>query len=171
MHQRGFSIFQLKKEAYGWARSAVSRVRSFSSEHSDSNRNSSAESISITPREKDYSQWFLDVIAAAQMAENSPVKGCMIIRPWGMAIWDAIRDELNVRIKATGAENAYFPLFIPLSFISKVGTHIKVPYCRSHAQLPERLPRSLCVVFSKLTATAARMNRNVLVSRRPPFYH
>ena len=80
----------------------------------------SVESISITPREKDYSQWYLDVIAAAQMAENSPVKGCMIIRPWGMAIWDTIREELNTRIKATGTENAYFPLFIPLSFISKV---------------------------------------------------
>jgi hypothetical protein len=91
------------------------------SKHSNSD---SAASISITPREKDYSQWYLDVIAAAQMAENSPVKGCMIIRPWGMAIWDTIRDELNTRIKATGAENASFPLFIPLSYISKVSSKV-----------------------------------------------
>jgi hypothetical protein len=93
-----------------------------------------AESLSITPRDKDYSQWYLDIIAAAQMAENSPVKGCMIIRPWGMAIWDAVREELNRRIKATGAENAYFPLFIPLSFISKVRILVNIEYT-SKAQL------------------------------------
>ena len=81
-------------------------------------------SFVITPRAKDYAEWYLDVIAAAQLAEGSPVKGCMVIKPWGMAIWDNLREELNRRIKETGTENAYFPLFIPLSFICKVGTRL-----------------------------------------------
>jgi len=78
----------------------------------------------ITPREKDYSQWYLDVISEAQLIENSPVKGCMVIRPTGMAIWESLRDELDRRIKATGTQNAYFPLFIPQSFLSKEAEHV-----------------------------------------------
>lgn len=77
-----------------------------------------------TQRRTDYSQWYLDVIAASEVAENSPVKGCMVIRPWGMSIWDEIREELNRRIKATGAQNAYFPVMIPLANLSKEAGHV-----------------------------------------------
>ncbi|CAM9172729.1 unnamed protein product [Phaeothamnion confervicola] len=86
---------------------------------------SAATSDKITPRAVDYSQWYLDVIAAAEMVDNSPVKGCMVIRPWGMAIWDAFREDLDKRIKAKGAVNAYFPLFIPRSFLSKEAEHVE----------------------------------------------
>ena len=53
------------------------------------------------------------------MVDQSPVKGCMVIRPWGMAVWDELKDDLNRRIKGKGVQNAYFPLFIPMSFLSK----------------------------------------------------
>jgi len=79
----------------------------------------------ITPRGEDYSKWYQDVIAAAQMVDQSPVKGCMVIRPWGMAVWDELKDELNRRIKAAGVQNAYFPLLIPMSFLSKEAEHVE----------------------------------------------
>ena len=66
----------------------------------------------ITPRAQDYSKWYQDVIAAAQMVDQSPVKGCMVIRPWGMAVWDELRDDLNRRIKGKGVQHVYLPLFI-----------------------------------------------------------
>lgn len=80
---------------------------------------SKEEGSPITPRSVDYSQWYNDVIMAAEMVDQSPVKGCMVIRPWGMAVWDEFRDILNAKIKLTGTQNAYFPLFIPMSFLSK----------------------------------------------------
>ncbi|EKX48097.1 prolyl-tRNA synthetase, partial [Guillardia theta CCMP2712] len=83
------------------------------------------ENFVITPRATDYSQWYQDVIQAAQMVDQSPVKGCMVIRPWGMAVWDELKDELNRRIKETGTQNAYFPLFIPMSFLSKEAEHVE----------------------------------------------
>ncbi len=79
----------------------------------------------ITPRSENYSAWYLDVIDRAQLAENSSVKGCMVIKPYGYAIWENIQKELDKRIKALGAENAYFPIFIPLSFLSKEADHVK----------------------------------------------
>src|SRR2546425_3700624 len=69
----------------------------------------------ITPRQEDYSRWYTDVIIQSQMADYSPVKGCMVIRPLGYAVWEAIQRELDARFKETGHENAYFPLFIPES--------------------------------------------------------
>jgi prolyl-tRNA synthetase len=81
----------------------------------------------ITPRAQDYSKWYQDVIAAAQMVDQSPVKGCMVIRPWGMAVWDELRDDLNRRIKGKGVQHAYFPLFIPMSFLSKEADHVDGP--------------------------------------------
>ncbi len=77
----------------------------------------------VTPRAKDYSQWYLDVIRQATLAEHSPVRGCMVIRPHGYAIWEKMQRELDDRFKATGHENAYFPLFIPLSFLAKEEKH------------------------------------------------
>ena len=79
----------------------------------------------ITPRMEDYSKWYQDVISAAEMVDQSPVKGCMVIRPWGMAVWDELKDELNRRIKAKGVQNAYFPLFIPMAFLSKEAEHVE----------------------------------------------
>jgi prolyl-tRNA synthetase len=79
----------------------------------------------IKPRKDDYSQWYLDVIKAAQLADYSPVKGCMVIRPEGYAIWEAIQRDLDRRFKETGHVNAYFPLLIPQSFLAKEAQHVE----------------------------------------------
>lgn len=79
----------------------------------------------ITPRNQDYSKWYLDVATEAGLAENSPVRGCMIIKPYGFAIWENMRDTLDARFKATGHVNASFPLLIPKSFLSKEADHIE----------------------------------------------
>ena len=79
----------------------------------------------ITSQEKDYSQWYLDVIREAKLAEHSPVRGSMVIRPNGMALWENMRDALDTMFKDTGHENAYFPLFIPKSFLSKEAQHVE----------------------------------------------
>lgn len=79
----------------------------------------------ITTQEKDYSQWYLDVIREAKLAEHSPVRGSMVIRPNGMALWENMRDALDTMFKDTGHENAYFPLFIPKSFLSKEAQHVE----------------------------------------------
>jgi prolyl-tRNA synthetase len=79
----------------------------------------------ITPKEKNYSQWYLDIIERAELAEVSSVRGSMVIKPYGYAIWENIQRELDRRIKKLGASNAYFPLFIPISFFSKEADHVK----------------------------------------------
>lgn len=79
----------------------------------------------ITTRQDDYNQWYLDVIKAAQMADYSPVRGCMVIRPTGYALWEAIQQDLDARFKATGHTNAYFPLLIPVSFLQKEADHVE----------------------------------------------
>ena len=66
----------------------------------------------ITPRAEDYSKWYNDIIRVTGLAETSPVRGCMVIKPWGMSLWETVRDDLDKRIKEHGAENAYFPLLI-----------------------------------------------------------
>ena len=79
----------------------------------------------IKPRADDYSQWYLDVIKAAQLADYSPVKGCMVIRPDGFALWEGIQRDLDRRFKETGHVNAYFPLLIPQSFLTKEAQHVE----------------------------------------------
>jgi len=79
----------------------------------------------ITPRSQDFSRWYLDVVRRAEMADYSPVKGCMVIRPYGYAIWEFIQQALDRRIKATGHVNAYFPLFIPESLLHKEAEHVE----------------------------------------------
>ena len=79
----------------------------------------------ITNREDDYSQWYLDVIKEAKLADHSPVRGCMVIRPNGFSIWENMKAELDRMFKETGHENAYFPLFIPKSFLSKEAQHVE----------------------------------------------
>jgi prolyl-tRNA synthetase len=84
------------------------------------------DQTAITPtRQEDYPEWFQQVIKAADMAENSPVRGCMVIKPWGYGIWENVQRYLDARIKETGHENAYFPLFIPLSFLEKEAKHVE----------------------------------------------
>jgi prolyl-tRNA synthetase len=77
----------------------------------------------ITSREEDYSQWYLDIVKKAGLADNSPVRGCMIIKPHGFALWENIRDTLDRMFKETGHSNVYFPLFLPKSFLEKEEEH------------------------------------------------
>jgi len=77
----------------------------------------------LTTRQEDYSQWYLDVIEAADLAEHSPVKGCMVIKPTGYAIWEMMQKVLDGKFKEKGVENAYFPLFVPKSFLEKEEGH------------------------------------------------
>jgi prolyl-tRNA synthetase len=79
----------------------------------------------ITPRSEDFSRWYLDVVRRAELADYSPVKGCMVIRPYGYAIWEHIQRLLDARFKATGHVNAYFPLFIPESLLMKEKEHVE----------------------------------------------
>jgi prolyl-tRNA synthetase len=84
-----------------------------------------AAESSITLREKDYSDWYLTVIAAADLVDDSPVRGCKVLKPHGYAIWERIQSDLDRRFKETGHVNAYFPLFIPMSFLSKEAQHVE----------------------------------------------
>ena len=81
--------------------------------------------LKITERKADFSQWYMDVIAAADLAEHSPVRGCMIIKPYGYAIWENMVAVLDKMIKDCGVQNAYFPLFIPESFLKKEAEHVE----------------------------------------------
>ena len=79
----------------------------------------------LTPQAEDFPRWYQDVVAKADLAENGPVRGTMVIKPWGYAIWELVQAELDRRIKAAGAKNAYFPLFIPESFLKKEAQHVE----------------------------------------------
>jgi len=79
----------------------------------------------LTNRDENYSQWYNDLVIKADLAENSAVRGCMVIKPYGYAIWEKIQSELDKMFKATGHVNAYFPLFIPKSFFSKEAKHVE----------------------------------------------
>ena len=80
----------------------------------------------ISPtREQDYSAWYQEVVKASDMAENSPVRGCMVIKPWGYALWENIMHQMDIMFKETGVKNAYFPLFIPLSYLEKEAEHVE----------------------------------------------
>ena len=79
----------------------------------------------VTPRSEDYSRWYTDVVLKAELADYSPVKGCMVIRPYGYALWENIQAALDRRFKDTGHVNAYFPLFIPMSFLQREAEHVE----------------------------------------------
>lgn len=79
----------------------------------------------ITPRAEDYSQWYNDIVRKAQLADHSEVRGCMVIRPHGFGIWEKMKEQLDRMFKETGHVNAYFPLFIPKSFLSKEAEHVE----------------------------------------------
>jgi prolyl-tRNA synthetase len=112
----------------------------------------------IADQNADFPQWYLDVIAAADLAEHAEVRGCIIFKPYGYALWEAIQSELNSRIKALGVDNVYFPLFIPESMITKEKDHVEgfAPECAvvTHGggkELTEKLyvrPTSETVVYA-----------------------
>lgn len=79
----------------------------------------------LPKRSEDYSAWYNELVRKADLAENSPVRGCMIIKPYGFTIWEKLRDEFDRRFKETGHSNAYFPLFIPKSYLSKEAAHVE----------------------------------------------
>src|SRR6188508_3857208 len=76
-------------------------------------------------RNEDYPEWYQQVIKAADLAEISPVRGCMVIKPWGYAVWENVQKVLDRMFKETGHQNAYFPLFIPKSFLAKEAQHVE----------------------------------------------
>lgn len=80
--------------------------------------------LSVT-RAEDYSKWYLEVVKMAELAENSPVRGCMTIKPWGLGIWENIKTEFDKHFKARGVQNAYFPLLIPLDYMQREADHVE----------------------------------------------
>ncbi|RYZ61378.1 MAG: proline--tRNA ligase, partial [Proteobacteria bacterium] len=83
------------------------------------------EKNAISPsRAENYPEWYQEVIKASDLAENAPVRGCMVIKPWGYALWENMQAALDAKFKATGHVNAYFPLLIPLSFMEKEAEHV-----------------------------------------------
>jgi prolyl-tRNA synthetase len=79
----------------------------------------------LTPQSEDFPRWYQDIIAKAEMADNGPVRGTMVIRPYGYSIWEQMQAEVDRRIKAAGAKNAYFPLFIPESYLTREAEHVE----------------------------------------------
>ena len=88
--------------------------------------NPAAQKTAITPRrEEDFPEWYQQVVRAAELAESSDVRGCMVIRPWGYGVWENMQRQLDAMFRATGHRNAYFPLFIPLSYFAKEAEHVE----------------------------------------------
>ena len=114
----------------------------------------------ITSMEEDFAQWYTDVVKKAELIDYSSVKGCMILRPAGYAIWENIQHELDRRFKETGVENVYLPLFIPESLLEKEKDHVEgfapevawVTYGGLN-QLPERLLRHCSVISIKTSSS------------------
>ena len=79
----------------------------------------------ITPRSEDFSQWYTDVILQSELVDYAPVRGCMVVRPYGYAIWERIQHEMDSRFKATGHENVYMPMLIPESLLLKEAEHVE----------------------------------------------
>jgi prolyl-tRNA synthetase len=85
-----------------------------------------APKTAITPgRTENYVEWYQQVVRAADIAEMSGVRGCMVIRPWGSGAWQLMQEELDRRFKATGHENCYFPIFIPISYFQREAEHVE----------------------------------------------
>jgi prolyl-tRNA synthetase len=79
----------------------------------------------LTPQAQDFPRWYQEVVAKAELADNGPVRGTMVIRPWAFSIWEHLQQELDTRIKATGVRNAYFPLLIPDSYLRREAEHVE----------------------------------------------
>ena len=145
-------------------------------EEEEARRSASKE---ITPKGEDYSQWYLDVVLKAELADYGPVKGCMVIRPYGYAVWEAMQADMDRRIKETGHVNAYFPLLIPKSFLEKEKEHVEgfSPECAwvtigGGEELEEPLairPTSeamICSMYAKWVQLLARPARSSSTSGR-----
>jgi prolyl-tRNA synthetase len=120
----------------------------------------SAEKTAITPtRAQDFPEWYQQVIKAADLAENSETRGCMVIKPWGYGIWELIQQQLDRKFKATGHQNAYFPLLIPLSYLEKEAEHAEgfatecavVTHHRLEAQKDEVTGKTKMIPTGELT--------------------
>lgn len=118
------------------------------------------EKTAITPtRSEDFPEWYQQVVRAADMAENSETRGCMVIKPWGFALWENIQSQLDARFKETGHQNAYFPLLIPLSYLEKEAEHAEgfatecavVTHHRLEAEKDETTGKTRMVPTGKLT--------------------
>ena len=81
--------------------------------------------MALTPRSQDFSARYNELVQNADLAQNSDVRGCMVIKPYGYAIWEHMQQALDTMFKATGHQNAYFPLFIPKSYLSKEASHVE----------------------------------------------
>ncbi len=119
-----------------------------------------SQQTAITPtRAQDFPEWYQQVIKAADMAENSEVRGCMVIKPWGYAIWELIQKDLDQRFKDTGHTNAYFPLLIPISYLEKEAEHAEgfatecavVTHHRLEAQKDEATGKTRMIPTGELT--------------------
>src|ERR671939_230836 len=84
-----------------------------------------AKASVLTPQSADFPRWYQDVISKAELADNGPVRGTMVIRPYGYSIWERTQAEMDARIKACGAQNAYFPMFIPESYLHREAEHVE----------------------------------------------
>ena len=84
-----------------------------------------ADEKALTTQAEDFSAWYNEVVLRAELADYSPVRGCMVIRPYGYRLWELMRDRLDQRFKETGHQNAYFPLFIPQSFLEREAQHVE----------------------------------------------
>src|SRR6476620_7340281 len=103
-----------------------------------------ADDRKLTPRAEDFSAWYNEVVLRSELADYSPVRGCMVIRPNGYGIWERMQRALDDMFKATGHQNAYFPLFIPESFLHKEAEHVEgfAPRRRSSRTAAARSSRS-----------------------------
>ncbi len=79
----------------------------------------------LTPRADDFNRWYAEVLNKAELADNGPVRGTMVIRPYGYGLWERMQAEMDARIKAAGAENVYMPLFIPESYLAREAEHVE----------------------------------------------
>ncbi|MET0803502.1 MAG: proline--tRNA ligase, partial [Acidimicrobiales bacterium] len=79
----------------------------------------------LSPQSEDFPRWYQDVIAKAELAENGPARGTMVIRPYGFSLWERLQAAMDDRIKAAGVDNAYFPLFVPMSFFEREAEHVE----------------------------------------------
>ena len=90
----------------------------------------------LTPQGEDFPRWYQDVVAKAELSENGPVGGTIVIRPYGYSLWERMQAEVDARIKACGAENAYFPLFIPESYLRREAEHVDCHTRASYSGFP-----------------------------------
>ena len=114
----------------------------------------------ISPtRGEDFPEWYQQVIKGADLAETSETRGCMVIKPWGYALWEGVKDYLDKRFKETGHENAYFPLLIPLAYLEKEAEHAEgfatecavVTHHRLEAQKDEKTGKTKMIPSGELT--------------------